>query len=55
MNVNTSSPKVYPRIINHVAISVPNLNEAVKLHYKRKHIMMMTSDYWPSQTVKYPR
>lgn len=30
MNVNASSPKVYPRIINHVAISVPDLNEAVK-------------------------
>jgi hypothetical protein len=33
MNVNTS-PKVYPRIINHVAISVPNLNEAVKKYTK---------------------
>lgn len=29
MNTNASLPTVYPRIINHIAISVPDLNEAV--------------------------
>ncbi len=30
MDTKPSSSRVYPKIINHIAVSVPNLEEAVK-------------------------
>jgi catechol 2,3-dioxygenase-like lactoylglutathione lyase family enzyme len=30
MNTKVPSPSVYPKIVNHIGVSVPNLEEAVK-------------------------